>query len=298
MLSDSEIKELVSKSRAVKAEISEMKSELDKVNSVKEEWYQKKDEFSKEIVKLIREIKSFRSLRDKLTASVRESKEKRTKMNSLINEKIAAIKKLQEERGIKPGKNGRDESPAALKRELEGLRYKLETSPMSFDAEQKMMKLVHSIEKKLAGMGDVSGLNSNIKELSKEIDALKKEADEVHHTIQTNAKESQKKHEEMIAFSKRIDELKVKEEEAFATFKKHKEEFMALNEKLKEKLRELAEINKKLDAHHIETGHKKKKSNEKANAVKLEEKKVSVEEKIQKRQKLTTEDLLVFQKGE
>ncbi|MFW5852666.1 MAG: DUF7121 family protein, partial [Nanoarchaeota archaeon] len=148
----------------------------------------------------------------------------------------------------------------ALKKEMESIKFKLETEPMSFTAEQKLMKRVKEIKKILENSSDNSELSSNIKSLSKEIDDLKKEADEVHKVVQESAVESQKKHEEMIQFSKKIDDLKVKEEEAYKTFTKYKDDFVALNNKLKEKFKELAPLTKKLDSHKIETSDKRQKT--------------------------------------
>jgi uncharacterized coiled-coil DUF342 family protein len=291
MLSDEELKTLVAQSRAFKSEISDLKKELDSVNEVKEEWYAKKEEFSKEIVKLISEIKGFRKLRDQLTRNVHDSKKKRTEMNNKINEKIAEIKALQGKRS-KDAPSGERVNVRELKKEAEGIQFKMETQPMSFDAEQKLMKRLKQIKKVLNEVGGSSELNSNIRDLSKEIDALKKEADEIHKQVQDNAKKSQDHHEEMIAFSKRIDDLKIKEDEAYKTFLEHKSKFNDLNDKLKEKFKELAPITKKLDAHKMGTSETKKQKTETV----IKEKQVSVEEKIQKGHKLTTEDLLVFQK--
>lgn len=291
MLSDEEIKQSVSQSRALKSEITELKKELDAVNEVKEDWYTKKEEFSKQIVKLISEIKGFRKLRDQLTRNVHESKKKRTEMNNKINEKIAEIKALQSKRSKEsPGSeriNIRD-----LKKEAEGIQFKMETQPMSFDAEQKLMKRLKQIKKILKDVGGSSELSTNIRDLSKEIDILKKEADEIHKTVQDSAKKSQEHHEEMITFSKLIDELKIKEDEAYKTFLEHKSKFNDLNNKLKEKFKELAPITKKLDAHKMGISDTRKQKKETV----IKEKQVSVEEKIQKGHKLTTEDLLVFQK--
>lgn len=292
MSENNEVKELIAQSKAIKSEIMGIKSKLDEVNSIKEEWYSKKESFSKEIVGLIGKIKEFRALRDKLTNNVRTSKDRRTGMNTLINDKIAEIKKLQKDRSDKVGSDVSSVNPFAMKKELESLQYRLETTPMNFNAEQALMKKVNSIKKTLSGFEGVSDLNTTIKSLSKDIDKLKKEADDVHKTVQDDAKESQAKHEEMIQFSKKIDELKVSEETAYKTFMTHKEEFTGINNQLKEKLKDLAKVNKELDKHHIETGAKRKK---KADAV-LKEKQVSVEEKIQKGHKLTTDDLLAFQK--
>ena len=113
-------------------------------------------------------------------------------------------------------------------------------------------------------------------------------------SIQKTAKESQDKHEGMIALSKEIDGLKKEEEEAFKRFIEFKTKFNEVNDKLKEKLVELNNIKLEVDK-HIKSKRLEKESKEQAI---LRNKEHSVEEKLKKREKLTTEDLLIFQKFE
>jgi uncharacterized coiled-coil DUF342 family protein len=292
MLSAEEKKELIGKLQSCKSEISGLRSELDKANEEKEKLFAAKEEFSKEIVSLISDIKKYRKIRDELTKSVQDSKVKRTELNKEINEAIAKIKELQKKRKDSMDKSGIQGNPAKIKKEMEAIEFKIETEPMDFNTEQKLMKRIRQLKKEYGGFSDMGDLNKDIKELSKHIDGLKKQADEIHHTLQTNAVESQKKHEEMIQFSHKVDELKKKEQDAYKEFFSKKEVFSALNLKLKEHLKNFAEVSKKLEENNVQASKDKKKKQKDI----IEEKQMSVQEKIEKGKKLTTEDLLAFQK--
>ena len=61
--------------------------------------------------------------------------------NKEINDKSAELKTLKEAYDSKGGaKTSKEENPTIIKKELERLDYVLQTQPMSFDKEQKMMK--------------------------------------------------------------------------------------------------------------------------------------------------------------
>jgi len=99
-------------------------------------------------------------------------------------------------------------------------------------------------------------------------------------------------HEEILKISAEIDKIKVDEEYAFRKFSEFKKKFNGVNEQLKEKLKEMNHVKEQLD----------KISTEKKEKIRLEQelflksKEDAVNEKIKRREKLTTEDLLVFQK--
>ena len=154
------------------------------------------------------------------------------------------------------------------------------------------MKKLRDLKNKFREAKGISTVFEKMSGLSRSIDSLKKEAEEVHRRIQNRARESQIKHEEILALSKEIDDMKVKEEEAFQKFVQFKKQFNEINEQLKQKLREMSEIKEELDKHNLETKEEKRKKEEKF----LKDKEDYVENKIKRGEKLTTEDFLIFQK--
>ena len=86
--------------------------------------------------------------------------------------------------------------------------------------------------------------------------------------------------------------MKIEEEEAFRKFSEFKRQFTGANSQLKEKLKEINHVKSQLDKIYFDRKERRRQQEESF----LKSKEDAVNEKIKKRQKLTTEDLLVFQK--
>ena len=276
-----------------KQEIAELKDKLNKIDSDKEAAFKKKNEYSKQISKLIKEVRETKKARDEFTKSVKEEKVEREKLNNNIRKKIEEVKKFNKEKGDIQKKFGIKEDPGRIKNQIDRLESVVETEVISFDKEKSIMSEIRSLRKKLEESKKVSGVFEKTNKLSKEIDVAKREAEKIHKKVQSKAKESQDKHEEIIKKSKEVDELKAKEEEAFKVFLKFKKEFNAVNDKLKEKLTEMGKY--KGTVHKVKEvkRNKEKKGQEKQ----LKNKKEEVEDKLARGEKLTTEDILVLQEG-
>ena len=88
--------------------------------------------------------------------------------------------------------------------------------------------------------------------------------------------------------------MKADEEASFSKFSELKKKFNEANSELKEKLRGMNDVKNYLDK--ISSDKREKRRQEIDSILKSKEEEVN--EKIRKKQKLTTEDLLVFQKFE
>ena len=292
MLNESEIKELLEKLTQAKNEVTILKGKLNQINKQKENWLKKKDEINKEISSKIGEIKGSKHKRNDLTSQVKNLKKTRNDLNKQINEKINEIKKLKDDYKSACEKHNVQGDPAKLKKDIESLEFKIETEPMKFDKEQKLRKEIKGLKKQYAELSAVTGVWDNVRKKSKDIDVLKKEANQIHKKVQDMAKMSQGHHEELIGESKEIDDMKKAEEEAYQKFFEYKKQFSDINDELKKKLDELKTIKDTLDHNKVELDDLKKDKDTKA----FKEKEKKVQEKVKKKAKLTTEDLLVLQK--
>ena len=184
-----------------------------------------------------------------------------------------------------------NDDPSQIKKTIEKLELSIETDAMSFENEKKVMKKIKALKKRFDVAKIANDFFDNIKIFSKDIDKVKKKANEAHLRIQNRAKESQKLHEGLVGNSKEIDKLKEEEEGAFEKFIEFKKKFSEVNDLLKEKLTKMNGITKKLESFKL------KKEEEKILRDKffIKKKEAEVEEKIKRGEKLTTEDLLVFQ---
>lgn len=271
-----------------------LKSELANADKKKEEAFKKKQDIGSQIADKIRKVNEFKGERNELTRKVRELKKKRDELNNQINERVKEIKKLMDGKPIQFPKRGRSrdpDSPEALKRQMEQLEYKLETQPMGFTAEQKINKEIKGLRKiydekmqKFKGMEDVLAK-------SKEIDKLKREANELHAQVTKMASDSQKRHETLLEQSKEIEDLKKQEEEVYKAFVEYKNIYSEINAKLRTKMGVVHE-KKDIVRKERQVAHKKKQD---ADQKTLKERAKEAETKFKKKQKLTTEDLLAMQ---
>jgi uncharacterized coiled-coil DUF342 family protein len=291
MLNPEEKDKLLAKLKDRKAVVQELRSKLNDINEKKEKAFVEKDVFSKQIRSSISELKGAKDSRDKLTGNVKSAKGSRDDLNKKIKSKIDELKKLEKEKEDTMKKHNIQGNPVHIKKQIEKLEYQHETSVMSFDKEKKMMSEIKILRKQYDEATKVGTVWKGINALSKEIEALKKEANQFHKQIQSQANESQEKHETLIESSKSIKDLKKNEKEKMDTFLKLKTEFNESNVKLKEELKELNELYGKLDMNREEAKEVRK---EKQKAT-LTERKKQAEYKLKHGGKLTTEDILAMQ---
>lgn len=277
----------------LRKEITELRIKLNDINEKKEAQFEEKEGHSKKISELIRNIRAAKSQRNSYTDEVKRLKERRKELNKQIKDKIQEAKSFNKERKEISKKYNIQGNPALIKEQIEKLEYKVETEAVPFSEEKKIMKKIHDLKQDLEEINKVSDVWNRLHAINSNIEKLKTEANSVHTKVQENAVKSQEKHEEMLLLSKEIDEFKVKEQEAYKKFTELKEEFTGINEKLKERLVSMNEINEKIK--QVKT--QKKIEKQEQEKITLQQKTEIVEDKIKKKKKLTTEDLLVFQKN-
>ncbi|MBI4441534.1 hypothetical protein HY639_05180 [Candidatus Woesearchaeota archaeon] len=274
-----------------KAAIDQLRKELNLLNEQKEHWFTKKEELNSKIASLIDEIKKSKTIRDECSQLVKENKVKRDELHAQLHEKLEKCKAMNKERADVLAKQQVKGDPAFLQREIQKLEQMIETSVMSFDKEKQLMKRINELKKQYKDVEKTSGVFAQAAAANKEIDSLRAQANELHKIVQIKAKESQEKHNLILTLSKEIDELRKQEQDAFAKFLEFKTKFAEINEKLKNELGELNQFYAALG--EIKAGAAEQKHRRMRQE--LEKMEGQVEEKIKKRKKLTTEDLLVFQ---
>lgn len=284
--------ELVEQLNKCRVEVSSLRGNLDELDKEKESWFRKKEEFSSKIRASIQKIKDSKSKRDALTNEVKGLKPKRDLLNKELTEKSSEFEKLKKEKISVSKTSGIRESPSAIKQQIEKLEFKIETDTPSFEKEKELMKKIKELKKAYDGAADVLAIGKKTRDSFEAIKKLRKEANDVHKQIQEKAGQSQVLHEEIIKLSKEIDKMKIDEEESFRKFSEFKKQFTEANALFKDKLKAMDSIKSQLDRIHSDRKERKKQEQESF----LKSKEDAVNEKLKKGQKLTTEDLLVFQK--
>lgn len=273
-------------------EASKLKNSLNELDREKESWFKKREEFSKKIRESIQNIKSDKARRDALTQEVKGLKTKRDAANNEISEKLKEFGKLKTEKTALIKSLGIKESPSKTRQQIEKLEFMIQTEAMPFEKEQSLMKRIRELKNLYEHSKVVDEVDKKIREVSGAMAKMREEANEMHKLLQEKAKQSQALHEGILRISAEIDKMKIEEEGTFRTFSEFKKRFNEANAQLKEKLKAMNEVKSALDK--ISYDRKERRKQEVESFLKSKEEEVN--QKIKRGEKLTTEDLLVFQK--
>jgi len=285
-------RELFAELDKLKSDVNSLRNDLNKADSDKELWYSRKEQSSNGIREKISAIKQNREKRDSLTKKVRELKEKRAKLNDDLRKRISELVELKKQ-SIDVMKKSKITYPIRIKTAIDSVESKLETEVMSFEKEKELSRKLRLLKKSLADASGLMEMLDKIKKLNMEVSNAKREGNAAYKETQDLAKESQALHETIILESKNVDDLKLKEEEAFSKFVEFKNIFNEKNRSLKEKLESMGKIRTEINKFQLEEDEKRRLQE----AMLIKNKEQELEEKIKSGRKLTTEDFLVFQES-
>ena len=287
----SQHKELVEELNNHRVEISKLRNTLNELDKEKESWFGKKEALSAKIKESIRKIKDNKTKRDSFTNEVKELKLKRDLLNKELSSKSSELEKLKKDRDEDSKSLDVRESPSRLKQQMDKLEFKIETDTVSFEKEKELMKKIKVLKKDYDKLSILQESNKNVREALDAVRKLRRESNGFHKSIQEKAKQSQVLHEEILKISAEIDKIKAEEEDAFRKFSEFRKQFHEVNSRLRDKFKLMNEVKSQLDKIQLDKRDRRKQEEESF----LKSKEEEVNEKIRKKQKLTTEDLLVFQ---
>lgn len=291
MLTPDERKAVQAQLDELQPRIKSLKQRLHELNDQKEKAFQQRDPVGKEISHLIHALKQLKQERDALTDEVKKLKGDRTSLNEIIKKRIDEAKKLNAEKKKSADKPGIQENPSHLKMLIEKLERRIETEAIPFEKEKELMKEIKELKKRFDAAKQASTIWGTAHQMSKEIDALRDQADEVHKQMQQKAKLSQEKHELLVEESKKIDALRGKGKTFTSEITERKSEMAKLNDELEGLLKQAAGLTARISAERKEQEVEKAQQR----AKKFSEKLAEVKAKMAAGKKLTTEDILVMQ---
>ena len=275
-----------------KRSIAALKDEISTVSAEKEKWFALKEDYKKKIQAAIDQIKSKRSGRDALTGNVRHIKEERSQAQDQIKDQIEKIEKLQRDQAELQAKLGIRGDFEKLRMLLSRREEKLETEAMPFSKEKELMEKIKDTKKKAKEASAIMVIVDEIRKERASLSSLRRASNVKHRQLMDSAKQSQEEHEGMMGARDDLSKLKKEEEDAFAKFIEFKKKYTDLSTKLKALLGEAHDMRERAHSEKEE----RRREHKKQEAQTLKELGANVEEKIKKRQKLTTEDILVMQR--
>jgi uncharacterized coiled-coil DUF342 family protein len=291
MLNETEINSLMTEMNSLKSEIKDIKAKIYVADRKKEEIFREKRKISSDIFSRIKDAKGYKDKRNSLTGVVKNTKLSKEEIEVKVKELDEEVRKLKEDKHKILTKLG-VEDPLRLKRNIKGLEFKIETEGLSFEKEKELMKVLSKMKKQYDSSKSASELDRKIVHNIRELRELRQQLDMTKKIVQHSAKESQKHHIELIESSKEIDDLKKKEQEFEEKIGRFKEEIHELDSEINKRGSKIDEIKKVLHENHVQL----KEDVDKSNAQILKQKDEEVQEKLKTGKKLTTEDLLIFQR--
>ena len=276
---------------ALRKEIVELRRESNKVNEEKEKNYQLKREIDEKLNKLFKEIGKLKRQRDHLNDEIKVQKKKREELEKKLKAKLDEVKKIRDDvEALKRKLNIED--PAVVERKIKKMEFYLETQPMDFKKEKQIRDNIKRMRDAINKVGKESDLWSKYMMLSHDVKLLKDGIKSINLTIREKAKAARNFHNQLLKVSDDIPKLKEERKNAWEKFLALKKKYLEMKDELKKKTSKKLEISKKSS----DERKKEKEIKEEEMKINLKEKKKEIEEKIKTKKKLTTQDLLLFQK--
>lgn len=268
----------------LKKEVSEWRFKLNQLHSQKEEAFHGLHGLRDKIKSRASRIKSLKQERDNLTKQVKELKGEREKFNQQVKERAEEKREVSQKQKELFDKMEVREDPRKLRQLIERMETKIVTEVMPFTKEQQLNKKIKELKVQLKEMEKLGDVWKEMNTASADFSEVRRKAEESHHGVQTLAQQSQERHEEINKLFTELKELREQEMPLLEKYQRSKSEMDQLRKELEEKLTRVNELAKLL---HEEE--------EKDYNTKVREKTTEVQEKLKKRQKLRTEDILAFQ---
>jgi len=275
------------KELSVKGEIHRRKR--DKLNQKTREAADTRDHFNRLVRTNLARTRELRELRNGTNEKVKESKIARDKYNKEYRKLQKLISVTQKEMMPQKGNTFR-----SLKRDLNKLEHRQQTQVLKPDDEKELIEKIKKIADQIREREEEFEKNEQTRELITACKHARKRAEEEHKNVEIFANEAQKNHEEMIQL---YDETKKHQKEADKKQKEFVKSKVAADEEHKyhtlymDQIRDLDKIVGNLLRRKKKITKRVKEDKEKENAE-------ATFDLLLKGGKLSTEDLLQFQKAD
>lgn len=274
------------KIRELDQKLSRLREQQHKLDIEARKWASKRGKVNEQIKNLRAEILELKNKRDGLNENVKELKKLREQTRTEIHEKIEEMKKLDQEIKVL-NKKRPSRSPQVLKKESEGIEWKIQTTPLSLEEEKELVERVKKLEIQLNVHRKIEQFYQKTFELRTELKALETKRKLCHEKLTENAQRSQEFHERMLEEIEKVKELRIKANELHEEFVQARERARLIQ---KEIMGVLSQIKMLQGEVHKEEEKEKRKSE---NAIRKKFEK-QAREKLKRGEKLTWEEFRIL----
>ncbi len=282
----------------MESEIRTMREKLETLNSQIRELIGERDQRNEKFSEFIKEAKENKELRNEINSKIRdeiESKKKALERIRELNQKMGELKKQKEEIYANLEKNKvRPRNPATLKKEIEGLEWKLETTVLPLETEKKLVESIRQKRKLLEPSQGVDTIKKEMKRIFDEKAREKESLTDYNKRIDEVREESGKYHERMLYAYKRASEIKKEADIYHKQFVARKEERDNLYKEYRELIDRKHEMTAKLKEDKIRKQVEDRRKRDELMRMKAEK----IFEEFKKGKRLSTEEFRILQEGD
>ncbi|MEM3640649.1 MAG: hypothetical protein QXH37_01840 [Candidatus Bathyarchaeia archaeon] len=278
--------EKVQKIEELTRELSLLREQKSKVEAEARELTEKRNKLNEAFKSLRSEILELRKTRDQINLEVKELKKQKNEIKREQVQKIEEIKNLRQETGELTKKKP-SRSLKKLQEEIESLEWKIQTTPLSLQEENKLVERVKQLEIQLGVCRKIEQLNQKSLELEAEAKALQARVKLYSEKISEKARKSQEFHEKML---EKIEEAKKLKMEADSLHQL----FLQAREKAKPLRLEMEKISGEIKQLREEILAEEEKARKKNEEILLESIEKQAREKLKRGEKLTWEEFKIL----
>lgn len=268
----------------IRTTMNDLRTRLRELYQQKEKVFGAKRRIQEKTGTLLSQVRQLKSERDALTAEVKTFKSQREQAHQLRKEKTHEQSSVQQQQKELFQAVRSSERPEALQRRIARWEEQLETEVMPFSREQTLRKGLKELKLQYQEARQRVEQWKSVVHQSQELSGITLQAESLHRLIQEKAAASQRKHEELLTILKEVTALRGEKKQRDEEYSQLRTAYNDVQKQLKETVGLFKGMTDKL-----------KEEDHQAVRSLLEEKSVLLEEKLKKRKKLTTEDVLVFQ---
>ena len=202
---------------------------------------EKRDKFNEQFKQLRQETRELKAERETINEKVHALKSQRDETRTTIHEVIEEIKAAREKiAGFKKKTPKRNHSD--LKKELEDIEWKIQTTSLDLKEERKLIENVKELETQLSAYKKIEQQLKKIADLEQGLRKLDETGDKLHTELSALAQKSQETHQKMLAKIDEAKKIKTEADSLHQTYLQARENAKQLNEER----RKLAEQKRKL----------------------------------------------------
>lgn len=224
-------------------EISELKVEIDRLSDEAREFVERRNTIHERMRELRLEAAKLRGERDTLNDEVRNLKIILGELKKSYHEKLNALNELKQ-RIRNHFKTKPAEKEEYLKREISEIEWKIQTSSLSLEEENRLIKRIRFLETQLAFYRNLEKMRGEVVLLKEQMKKLRDEIAFCRNKIAENIAKSQKLHERMMEHFSEIDKLRHEADRMHKMYLEIREKISSLRLKYADLLGQISALKK------------------------------------------------------